>query len=533
MTDTSPAFRGFFRGHLAAWCTPALVLLTPFVSFLKFQEYPLLSLEVLYLALLMAGIALIVGALIRFGGKLGTTAGITAVAIVFADFQFEIRITYLAIGAIVLLILGWFAGRPLVPVLAVVSGVVFLSTLILPPQLTKQTVTWASEETLDAKLNPILHIILDEHLGVEGFENRSSGETRTRELLKSFYVSNGFRLFGGAYSNFDETFNSLPNMLNNSLSDRNWEYIGTGSDGFSTITRNAYLVSLSRQGYGIRVYQSLYFNFCETPDVRLLSCISYNYTGLGNLDALTDNASVRASLVLARYLNRSRLYGLARSYYQELAARGLFNLRRIENNNFAPLASYPFFEVLAREIAQNPNGQVFFAHLLIPHRPFMFDSRCAIVLDQPYDNLERMSDPWLSAYREAYHEQVACTTRQLGNLFAAMKKAGSFDRTTIVVHGDHGSRIQPARRHPNRNLADIRSRYSTLLAVKAPNLAPGYDNRLYPIRHLLHAIAQPDGAGGIPDPDSHHTIFLRKKDSEILEKYDLPDFRLKPKASRG
>ena len=411
--------------HLAPWLIPAFVLLTPLVSFLKFQKYSLLTLEVLYLSVLMGGIALIFGALLRFGKKTGTAIGITVVAIAFADFQFEIRITHLAFGATMLIIIAWAAGQSLLPILGVVSGVVFFSTLALPPKFGQPSLKVVSKETLDIKLNPILHIILDEHLGIEGFENRSPLEIRTRELLKSFYVNNGFLLLGGAYSNFDETFNSLPNLLNNSLSDRNWKYIGTGSDGFSAITRNGYLESLSRRGYAIRIYQSQYFNFCESPNVNLLSCASYNYTGLNNLDSLTDKTSVRAVLILSRYLNRSRLYGLARSYYQQMAATGVFNLRLIENNNYAPLASFPFFKLLARDLTKRPDGQVFFAHLLMPHRPFMFDAECKIILDHPYNKLERMSDEWLSSYREAYHKQVACTTEQMKILFTAMKKAKS------------------------------------------------------------------------------------------------------------
>jgi hypothetical protein len=516
--------------RLAVLFAPALVLLTPFVSFLKFQGYPLFTVEVGYLAGFIVVLSLVLSCIIKWGGRLGAALIVAAALTCFADFQFEVRITYLAVGCVVLVGLGLFLARPLMPILAVVFGVVLLSTLILPAQLRDAGLPLASDKDIRRDLPPILHIILDEQIGIEGIEQTTTWEKRARADLKAFYLENGFRLYGGAYSNYTETFNSIPNLLNNTLSSKSWAYVENGSDGLSAVTENAYLRGYAQRGYGIRIYQSKYFNFCEAPSLALLSCKSYNYTGLNNLDALTDEAAVRAKLILARFLNRSRIYGLGRSVYQGLATRGFLNLGRIENNNFAPLASYPFFGILQNDLAKGPGGQVFFAHLLIPHRPFMFGANCDLVLDHAYDHLERRSPEWLVEYRKAYFEQVACTTKLMSELFERLKKAGVYDSMTIVVHGDHGSRIGPVSPKvdtwPSFDLPMLRAQYSTLFAIKAPGIDAGYDDRLFSLGGLVNSVAGRSGNAFDPSPDVEHVVFLEGKKGALLEKRRLRDFRI-------
>lgn len=518
---------------------PTLALLTPFVSFLKFQEYPLLSAEALYLAGWIAALGVALGAMVRWGGRIGASLVITAAVLVFVDFQFEIRLTYLAAGGAVVVVAGWFFVRAAMPVLAVAAAVVFISTLVLPPQLRQPDVVLASAADVRPELSPVIHVILDEQIGVEGIETDTPWERKAREDLKAFYLNSGFRLFGAAYSNYGETFDSIPNLLNGSLTLKRHSYVETGADGLPALKKNAYLKRLSGLGYRVRVYQSKYFNYCEAEGVSLLSCASYNYTGLGNLNALSDDPLVRAELVLARFLNRSRIYGLARSLYQRAAVTGFLKLRRIENNNFAPLASYPFFERIERDIAAGVRGQVLFAHLLIPHRPFMFDANCNLVLDHSYDEMEHGSPEWLAAYRRAYYEQVACTTRRMKGLFDALRQAGIYDSATIIVHGDHGSRITP---RPIRtstwdsfSLADRRAYFSTLFAIKRPGLPGGYDDRLISLARLVGAAATSIGGAFAPIPDEVRTVVVPADDEKTMEKRPLPDFRVqtRPDGSAG
>jgi hypothetical protein len=59
----------------------------------------------------------------------------------------------------------------------------------------------------------------------------------------------------------------------------------------------------------------------------------------------------------------------------------------------------------------------------------------------------------------------------------------------VIVHGDHGSRI-PLHDPDTANVAvmqpaDLSDAFSTLFAIRAPAIAPGYDRRFAPINELV------------------------------------------------
>ena len=79
--------------------------------------------------------------------------------------------------------------------------------------------------------------------------------------------------------------------------------------------------------------------------------------------------------------------------------------------------------------------------------------------------------------------------KRLTVLFAALKKADTYDRATIVLHGDHGARIgltDPASATVSSlTPADYTDAFSTLFAVKAPDITPGVDPRMLPLTSLV------------------------------------------------
>jgi hypothetical protein len=77
-------------------------------------------------------------------------------------------------------------------------------------------------------------------------------------------------------------------------------------------------------------------------------------------------------------------------------------------------------------------------HFSVPHLPFVFDAEG---YDPPFDPLRTSPDA-------AYVRQVEYVDRVLGEIVAVLERAGTYDRTTLVVLADHGYRFGGRERDP-------------------------------------------------------------------------------------
>ena len=106
-------------------------------------------------------------------------------------------------------------------------------------------------------------------------------------------------------------------------------------------------------------------------------------------------------------------------------------------------------------------------------------------------------------------------TQQLKGLFDALKVAGVFEEATIIVHGDHGSRAS-VRGSEAEHPAPV-DLFSTLFAVKAPQVVPGYDEQMSPLQDLLASAVGLDAV--VDDPAS---VFLDTTGSGDLRSVPMP-----------
>jgi hypothetical protein len=151
----------------------------------------------------------------------------------------------------------------------------------------------------------VIHLVLDEQIGVEGIPAAFDPRGSVRALLKRVFLDQDFELFGRAFTQYYATEHSLSHLVSLSGSaPRNAGLIGARRP-----QRNVYFETMARRGYRIHVHQSDYFDFCtEQGDFEVDSCLTYTLESVKAIEAaplrVLDKADVmvgmfaRLSLVL-------------------------------------------------------------------------------------------------------------------------------------------------------------------------------------------------------------------------------------------
>jgi hypothetical protein len=494
------------RRALGGAVAPFLILVTPFAVFLQYHGYGLFHAEVIAVLLVMAGLALLSGAIAAMSPALqaATLAGLLTL---FVDFQFDPPKGTIG-SAFTLLVLTsvlWFLRAHAARIVTLMTGTVLASSLLMPAPSAAmegaESLPSDGQTSASAELPLILHLILDEQIGFEGMPAGLTPAAFERDV-RAFFERHGFLLFGRAYSEYWDTQESIPHLVNLHPGGYVPSLLAPGTRSKWAVTSNEYFNRLARLGYAIRVHQSDYLDLCADP-MAVPRCRTYAATSLRPIAPLALPASQKARLVAGMYLKQSNLY---------LTLRGVYTRKRLrvaptivlpawnwERDRVGPLASTSMLDAVANDLSTARRGDFIMAHLLMPHFPYVYDANCG--LRQPEEWIERwdrdapagvINTTGSRAKRYTlYFEQASCVLKKLDKLMTAIPPSLRRD-AIVIIHGDHGSRLPliapvlPGGSH--LSASDYTDSYSTLFAVRSPHIAGGYDRRLAPITCLMRTL---------------------------------------------
>lgn len=331
---------------------------------------------------------------------------------------------------------------------------------------------------VNTELGPVVHIILDSFIGIAGLPQYPASDLIRQEIL-SFFSSNNFQLFSHAYSRFTATGSSLYTSMNfrhDGASLFPLEAIGRRKH---VLQENAVFNALEDLDYRFKIYQTGHLDFCQTHPNVLDRCWQYDHPNVNSVQSSND-------LLL-------KIHALSKILVQQSTL--LFQLAPSDKGlkTISIAAHDPrIFDVLEQDIGNNSSGYYFFAHALIPHTPFIYQADCSVnyTTQEVLRNTSLRDEPVLpddvyEVRNGLYYAQVECALRNMQSLIDRMKKAGVYERVTIILHGDHGSLIsrQPPYMHNHELLSkeDYRSSFSTLFAVKYPGSQFAIDESPLPI----------------------------------------------------
>jgi hypothetical protein len=470
---------------IAACAAPALILLSIVVQFLRFHEYSLFRPESLMLIGGAVGIGVLVGLVSRLRSETLQPAFIAILLAVYVFYRPEltdlvsgavaalaerigdVNVSLAVVGLVLFFVLGcatWLLRRHLDGIVVAVFGTIVVSTIVLPATTGGASVERGSMPLARQDLPPVIHIILDEHIGLEGLPPEiAESETAARAIRDTFQ---DFALYGRAYSRFAETQFSLASLMNGDLGEDVVAAVGPASSGYE-MNENAWFKRLKDEGYAIRVYQSSWLDICGEPGL-VDACYTYSM--------YSPNALQRTDLPAAAKL-KALLGRLYISSFDQLPSA------------IASMEAIVRFET---DIETAPRGVAYVVHLMMPHDGYLYDADCTLLDPSDWGAAER--DHGITAEARAslypqYLEQLICSDRQVGQILDHLKRIGVYDDATIIVHGDHGSRIG-VREHildtpPSLTQQDLRDHYSTLLAVKAPQIDAHTHNEPVPLQRFF------------------------------------------------
>jgi hypothetical protein len=181
---------------------------------------------------------------------------------------------------------------------------------------------------------------------------------------------------------------------------------------------------------------------------------------------------------------------------------------------------------------------LFLVHLLTPHYPYVFepDGRLSDWHDWSSHRVLDFNENEQTEYEKRYRlycRQVQFLARQIDTFLKELKTTGIYDLTTVIIHGDHGSRLRlftkqhqqwrtalfhsdPNGRQHDRydyppgepDYRDLLNQFATLLAIKLPGaVSPRVVNTPGSVLYYLQkVVGTPDGS--IEKPDSLNAVYL-------------------------
>jgi hypothetical protein len=397
------------------------------------------------------------------------------------------------------------------------------------------------------KLNHVVHIVLDEMIGLGAMPSECAECVHAGRMLRDVLERGNFQIYPNAFSNYRNTRDSIASILNGRLlkraseffrndEDRRFVHLGERGRGAARpfLHQNRYFDFWLARQRAIRVYQSDYILYAS-PEYPTVQERTYRANSLAALHALPLSWGLKLRQLFVIYLRSDR-------FWWENWTRFTPENLQPEKLNVGPVALQGLWPGrILQDFRAASQDTVFFVHLLTPHYPYVFNPDGQLRDWHDWNSHTDLEFNWdeQDAYHDRYRlygSQVQFVARQLDSFLQELRATGLYDSTTVILHGDHGSRLRlltrqhqqwrdalfrsdPTGRQADRydypgepDRRDLLNQFATLLAVKLPGAVsphvvdtPG--SVLYYMQTLFGATPS-----STETPDSLNAVYLFDRD---------------------
>ena len=345
--------------------------------------------------------------------------------------------------------------------------VIFVLTIFIPDRSTKEIKTYFYDTNLKEDYNNkrYIHIILDQHVGLDGIKENTLKSKNFKKKLSTEYLNFGFDIYPKAYVQFFQTKLSIPSILNFSSSNEIFLENYESEPPYISLKQNKLFEYLSNKNYIINAYGN-YLGWCD-PKYTMKKCVTYRRTILFNESESVKN---KVLLVLDNLLSRYRLINI----YNYITSIKFNDKSILPSYNWNPpvvdkhtTASLETFDILAEDILNSKTGEAFFAHILFPHSPYLYNENCELKFLEGF----RKNNPSYALY----FAQLMCCQKKIIELLQMMKERNLLENSVIVIHGDHGPFYLEDDDFDKRNWR----KYSTFFAIYDGSPIDNKNNKIH------------------------------------------------------
>jgi hypothetical protein len=429
-----------------------------------------------------------------------------------------------AVGAIVIAGLSLLARGA-----ALVISFVFLS-IMLGATVVKHSIRWSTDvQVANSSSQPaIIHLLLDEMSGVAGLPINIPGGLQLKQQMEEIFAKHNFTLYPKAFSRHFMTAMSVPNLLNYDYEDATYGLFSKyqSKADFKINAKNRHFEVMRERGYSLSVFQTVFYDFCKS--VKVERCLTFpSYSPWSKFHWSQNTELLRQSTAQVLHsANRTSI--LTRAYFQAFSGMTAAQLDMLRNPlRFDLHGLGNWMNALTESIRTNPRGVAHFAHVLAPHGPYILEKDCSV--RGPWGQLPQFmrEDRGLSleafvverkVQYERYFKQSSCLMTLLDGLLERLTLTPELKDATILIFGDHGSRLSAGRFVESLSPEDHLDNYSTLYAIRHGNKPAAVNMRSTSVHRLFAEHFSPDVA---QQADSQ-TIVIERKSPERVELVPMP-----------
>jgi len=370
---------------------------------------------------------------------------------------------------------------------------------------------------------PVIHLVFDAFQAPSALPK---GQAATAEIIRSYFVNNGFYLYDKAFSRYNRTYRSLPDALNFGQDvvapDLESSKVSHTTLFEHYLGQNQVLATMAAKGLNAHIIQTNHLDLCVPPPVRSsIRCSTYSTNDLPRNKMLNLPIVKRLELFLMLIGEKTIIYRAIRFVTNSFFGGIIVHVR-------SPLTDFIATDLTKKTIKSVDAKTYIFVHSLISHSPYALNNKCLLrpVSEWSSDRRAKTIRQRKVAYRR-YGQQLECSLKHVSEILDHVAQNPELKNAIVLIHGDHGSRISvnkiDDRTDVDLSNEDLLDNFPTLFAVRHPDIKPGIDNKPVALDSLLRHYLKEMDTRPYPGP-AESQIYLLQKNGILSETHlDMGD----------